>query len=171
MNDKTENFNVGDVVVNMNDVSLWNNIYHFEDFIRTFSKIEVVTQTAYGRFTTDKDIDLNKSEDLEDWRKQYSIYSQSSGKSKSGFKKMYNWTKNKDSIIADFEVLFAESFAKCQTEDEVLIARLEAEIREKQARIEKIRAGNRNAPHNSKVNQRDFINTQVEKIRKIFESF
>lgn len=171
MADKKEKFSVGDIVINLSDVSLWNNVYHFDKFINSFSKKEVVTQVLHGRFTTDKDTDLGKYEDREDFRKQHSIYFKSNGQSEGGFKKMYNWTTNRDNIVKYLEGLYQATLEKCQTEDDEMIARLEAEIREKQARIEKIRAGNRSVSFKSEVNERDFVNTQFNKIREILESF
>lgn len=171
MSEEKNKFKVGDIVVNLNDVSLWDNSYHFEKFINSLSKKETVVQTANGRFTTDVNVDLSKYEDREDWKKQHSIYFQNDGSSAAGFKKMYNWTTNKANIVAYFEGIFKEALTKCQNEDDALIARLEAEIREKQAKIEKIKSGNRVLSHNNKVNEREFINSQINKINKIFETF
>lgn len=171
MSEEQNKFKVGDVVINLNEVSLWNNIYHFEKFINSFAKKEVVKQVSYGRFTTSDDVDLSKYEDREDWRKQYSIYGLSNGKSVGGSKKMYNWTTNKKNIVAYLEGLFKEEIEKCQREDDELIARLEAEIRQKQAKIEQIRAGNRGISFKSEVSEREFITGQIEKIKKIIETF
>ena len=171
MSDKKEKFNVGDVVINLSDVSFWNNVYHFEKFINTFAKKEVVKQVAYRRFTTSDEVDLSKYEDREDWRKQYSIYDLISGKSEGGFKVMHNWTTNKKNIVAYLENLFKEELEKCQREDDELIARLEGEIRQRQAKIEQIKAGKRSIPFKSDVVERDFVNEQIGKIRSIMEDF
>lgn len=171
MSEEKNKFKVGDVVVNLNEVSFWNNIYHFDKFISSFVKKEVVKQVAHGRFTTSDEVDLSKYEDREDWRKQYSIYGLSNGKSEGGFKTMHNWTTNKKNIVAYLENLFKEEIEKCQREDDEMIARLEAEIRQKQAKIEQIRAGNRGISFKSEVNERDFVNGQIDKIREIMKSF
>lgn len=164
-------FKVGDVVINLSDFEFWNNSYHFEKTLISLAKKEVVQQVSYQVFTTDKDTDLDKYEDREDWRKQYTIYGNTSGKSLFGSKDVHNWTTNKANIIAFFKKQFDEALAKCQKDDDNLIARLESEIRAKQAQIEEIRNGNRGILGNSRVNERQFINSQIEAINKIFEKF
>lgn len=171
MSDKKERFNIGDIVVNLENITLWDNVYHFEQFIRTFKNKEVVTQLFNGRFATLDSFDITKYEDRENFKNQYHIYHQNGGASVSGFKQMYNWTTNEKNIRAHFNKLFAEAIKKCDEEDEKEIAKLEEQIRHAQEKIAAIKAGKRTVSFNSKINEREFVNSRMEEINAALDSF
>jgi len=163
-------FNVGDIVVSLNDLQFWDNPYHFEKALNSL-KPEVVASIRQNKFTTKKDIDLSSYDDCRDWKNEYYIYELRNGVAHSVNKQVHNWTTNEKNIRAYIQKQFDESLAKCTKEDEDTIARLEAEIRHKQAQIEAIKAGNRPLSYNSKINEREFLNARIQDITKILDSF
>lgn len=170
MTTEKQRFNVGDVVINLKDISFWNNCYHFENFIRSLKK-EVVTQAQQYKFTTLDNINLNSYEDCGKHDNSYYIYDQRTGVGASGFKQVHNWTTNEKNIRAYIQKQFDEALAKCTKEDEEAIAQLEADIRHKQAKIDAIKAGNRPISFNSNINEREFLNARIQDITKILDSF
>jgi hypothetical protein len=166
----TQLFNVGDIVVSLNDLQFWNNTYHFQKAINSLKK-EVVTSIHQNKFTTKKDIDLSSYYDCKDWKNEYYIYDIRNGVSHSVNKQVHNWTTNEKNIRAYIQKQFDEALLKCTTEDESTIAKLEAEIRHKQAQIEAIKAGNRSLSYNTKINEREFLNARIQDITKIIDSF
>lgn len=163
-------FNIGDIVVSLNDLQFWDNPYHFEKALNSL-KTEVVASIRQNKFTTKKDIDLSSYDDCRDWKNEYYIYELRNGVAHSVNKQVHNWTTNEKNIRAYIQKQFDESLAKCTKEDEDTIARLEAEIRHKQAQIEAIKAGNRPLSYNSKINEREFLNARIQDITKILDSF
>lgn len=170
MSEEKLRFNVGDVVVNLKEVYLWDNIYHFENFISSLKK-EVVKQADRFRFTTLDNVNINSYEDREKHRNTYHIYDQNHGVSINDSKQVSNWTTNEKNIRLFFQKKFNEALSKCDLEDKTQIEKLEAEIRAKQAQIEKIRAGNRSVSYDSKINEREFINGRINQINNILDSF
>lgn len=163
-------FNVGDIVVSLNDLQFWDNPYHFQKALNSLTT-EVVASINQNQFTTKESINLGNYNDCSDWKNEYYIYNLTNGMARTGHKQVHNWTTNEKNIRAYIQKQFDESLAKCTKEDEDTIAKLEAEIRHKQAQIEAIKAGNRPLSYNNKINEREFLNARIQDITKILDSF
>lgn len=165
-----QKFNVGDIVISLNDLLFWNNPSHFQKTLNSL-KTEVVASIHQNKFTTKKEINLSSYDDCRDWKNEYYIYELRNGVAHSVNKQVHNWTTNEKNIRAYIQKHFDEALVKCTKEDEDTIAKLEAEIRHKQAQIEAIKAGNRPLSYNSKINEREFLNARIQDITKIIDSF
>jgi len=166
----TQLFNVGDIVVSLNDLQFWDNPYHFQKALNSL-RTEVVTSVLQDQFTTKKEINLSSWDDCRDWKNESYIYDIRNGLARSGSKQVHNWTTKEKNIRAYIQKQFDETLLKCTKEDESTIAKLEAEIRHKQAQIEAIKAGNRPLSYNTKINEREFLNARIQDITKILDSF
>jgi len=164
------NFNVGDIVVSLNDLQFWDNPSHFQITIRNLKK-EVVASVGDTQFTTKENINLLNYNDCTDYKNEAYIYSLRNGLARDSRKLVHNWTTNEKNIRNYIQKQFDEVLAKCTKEDEDTIAKLEAEIRHKQAQIEAVKAGNRPLSYNHKINEREFLNARIQDITKILDSF
>ncbi len=135
------NFEVGDVVVNLNDINLWNNTYHSNRFVSLMR--ETVTSVSGDLFTTAKSISFD--DDFSDKSMvAQRVFRQSDGRciaDASSFR--YNLTKDKDVIMQRFSEYFDAAIVKLDSDDQEAIDEIEDEIHSLQAKLEAIKAGNR----------------------------
>jgi hypothetical protein len=133
----TRKFNVGDVVINFESIDLWDNTYHFKQTLNYFKKEVVVAADDYA-FTTTPGIDVTKRFSM-DWQQESKLYNQRDGRQWSdisnGTRFYGNWTTNEAGIRAYLQKKFDAALAKCDNDDAAEIAKLEAEIRQRQAQI------------------------------------
>jgi predicted Zn-dependent protease len=171
-NNMTRKFNVGDVVINFESIDLWDNIYHYKQTLQFFKK-EVVTSADDYCFTTAPGLDVSKRLSL-DYEQQRKLYGQRDGRKwgdiSNGTRFYGNLTTNEAGIRKYLQKKFDEAFAKCDKEDADEIAKLEAEIRRAQARIEAIKAGKRPLSYDSRVIERDFLHERVAALNKVLDS-
>lgn len=165
-------FNLGDIVIDLSNVELWDNIYHFEkfnDLLRNSKTVKHI-DTTFGNggfFTTDENVDLSSYEDRTDLRKSMVIYQLKDGKNLSSFNPVYNWTTNRKGIEAFLKKKFDAALQRCDEEDAAEIEDLERQIEVLKKRIEKIKKGDREVSYQRDVNARGFVNAQIEKITNI----
>jgi hypothetical protein len=165
-------FNVGDVVINFESIELWDNVYHFEKTLSYFKKEVVVAADDYC-FTTKAGIDISKRMDM-DWDKQRHLYDQRDGRQWGDLgnsTRFYgNFTTNEANIRAYLQKKFDAALAKCQENDDDEVAKLEADIRRLQAKLDAVKAGKRPISFKSDTIERDFINNRIDALNKILAS-
>jgi hypothetical protein len=168
----TRKFNVGDVVINFESIDLWDNTYHFKQTLNYFKKEVVVGADDYA-FTTYPELDVAKRMWL-DWDKERHLYRQSDGRQWSdngiGTRFYGNLTTNEAGVRAYLQKKFDEALAKCDKDDADEIAKLEAEIRHRQAQIEKIKAGKRGVSYKQDLVERDFINERIAALKAVLDN-
>lgn len=162
-------FNVGDVVINFEDLQFWNNVYHFNKTIRTFKK-EIVVSATDRFFTTKSDIDLSKFNGFSDWREQSNVCTQEDGRAWDGGLVYVNLTTNEKNLRAHLQSLFDGALTKCDNDDAVEITKLEAEIAQKQKQVENIKAGKRGISFKREIIERDFINERIQEILNVLDN-
>ncbi len=150
------NYNVGDVVVDFQSLSLWDNVFHFQKTLNTLTKRTVVAANEKF-FTMTPGIDLEKFSGLCDSDLKRKVFLQKNGTPWDGTAQLVNLTNNTVNVMAYLDAMFETRLAKCATEDEAEIKKLEAEIAHKQAQIERIRAGKRPISYKHDVIERDFV--------------
>jgi hypothetical protein len=168
----TRKFNVGDVVINFESIDLWDNTYHFKQTLNYFKKEVVVAADDYA-FTTTPGIDVTKRFSM-DWQQESKLYNQRDGRQWSdisnGTRFYGNWTTNEAGIRAYLQKKFDAALAKCDNDDAAEIAKLEAEIRQRQAQIEKIKAGKRCLSYKQDLVERDFINERIAVLKAVLDN-
>lgn len=163
------NFNVGDVVINLDRLSLWNNVYHFDKTLQYFKK-EVVASADDRVFTTDPTIDISKFSGFSRDYEKDRICSQRDGRGWDGSRVYVNFSRNEANVRAYLQNMFDTALATCQKTDDELVARLEAEILAKQRQIEAIKAGKRVVSFKPEVVERDFINERIQALLNVLNS-
>jgi hypothetical protein len=168
----TRKFNVGDVVINFESIDLWDNTYHFQKTLNYFKKEVVVAADDYT-FTTTPGIDVTKRLSM-DWQQESKLYSQRDGRQWGdngiGTRFYGNLTTNEAGVRAYLQKKFDEALAKCDKDDADEIAKLEAEIRHRQAQIEKIKAGKRGVSYKQDLVERDFINERIAALKAVLDN-
>jgi hypothetical protein len=79
-------------------------------------------------------------------------------------------TTNEAGVRAYLQKKFDEALAKCDKDDADEIAKLEAEIRHRQAQIEKIKAGKRGVSYKQDLVERDFINERIAALKAVLDN-
>lgn len=153
---KVFKYNVGDKVIDLSSLSLWNNSSHFSQFENGFVKT-VTSATAEHFSVTSYDVTKPMNYDAHNDR---FIFNQKDGSCRdythSIDNHLYHFVHDHERVVAFVKKKIAEAFAKANEDDEKEIASLEAQIRSLQARIEKIKAGGREAVF-GKVPQQEFL--------------
>lgn len=135
------NFEVGDIVVNLNDLHLWNNTYHSKRFISLMR--ETVTSASDDLFTTDKtqSLDSHVSDKSMDAQR---IFRQADGRclgDSGSFR--YNLTKHPESILYRVNACFDAGYHKLKADDKEAIDDLEDQIAALQQKLNDLYAGKR----------------------------
>jgi len=138
-------YNVGDKVINLSELSLWDNSIHFEQFKNSF--IKTVTSATADHFSVTA-YDVNQRMTYNSLNDRH-IFNQKDGSCRdytySIDNTLYHFVHDHDRIVAFVKKKIAESFDKAQADDDKEIASLEAQIERLQARLEHIKAGGRSA--------------------------
>jgi len=137
------NFNVGDKVINLSELSLWDNVFHFEKFENHF--ICTVTH-ANERYFSISFFDVNQKKNF-CGSDLHHVYCQEDGKwcdyDPSSITRLYHFERDKDKVIAHMNKLFDEALKKSDDEDAKEIQSLENQIQFLQSRIQLIKDGKR----------------------------
>lgn len=149
-------FNVGDVVIDLQDLGLWHNPYHHKKTLATFKQAVVVGATD-KLFTTDHRVDIEKVGGFSDWHVKNKVAYQDTGRGYDGTQAYINLTTRRRDVEAHLKKLLDTELARCDKEDEEMIARLEAEIAFKQRQIENVRAGKRTLSYNHQIVEREHL--------------
>lgn len=152
-------FEIGDEVVDLFYIDMWDNVMHPESFINGIKNRKTVVMADDSRFSTAPVSSLYSYE----YKDEQHIYFQNSGEGR-GFGRLFNMTQNGEKLLAYMRKKFEERLAVCTKADNDAIAQLEAEIRARQAQIENIKAGKRPVSFKRDVVERDFVNSQIERI-------
>lgn len=172
MNDKKEKFNVGDIVITLSNLKLWDNVYHFQKFINELKNAKAITHIEKGLnrggyFTTDKNIDLSSYSSREEYQNQSKIFHLDNGKSIDLYHQCFNYTQNKAGIKKYLQEKFNFALKKCDEADKEEIDKLEKQIAVLQAKIEKVKRGERSVSFDSRINEREFINERIDEINHV----
>ena len=163
------NFNVGDVIVDLSEMYLWDNIYHWEKNIRAMKPV-VVKKANKDVFSTFDDAPLQPEGfgygflEYEDERK---IYLQRTGRrwDGSGFGATYgNLTNNRVGVEAHIKKLYDEAKAKALEEDAADIVRMEKQIAALQRQINNVKEGGRTYSYNSAFVVHKFLDDSYGKM-------
>ncbi|MBX9837856.1 MAG: hypothetical protein K2X69_06020 [Silvanigrellaceae bacterium] len=134
-------FETGDTVVNLDDIYLWNNPYHYKKFLNNMSS--TVFDFNDKLFSVDNKVSVNT--DIPDPKNMQAlnIYSQVDGYSYGDvFKVVYHLEKDKEIIVEELE----KSFSKAEIEVEKFkneeIERIETAIEELQLKLKNIKEDN-----------------------------
>lgn len=150
------NFNVGDKVINLSELSLWDNVYHFEKFENNF--IRTVTSANERYFSIDS-FDVNQNKYFFDYDR-YHVYCQEDGKwcdyNPTSITTLYHFERDKDKVIAHLNKLFSDALQKSDDEDAKEIQSLESQIRFLQSRVQLIKDGKRPSIKPA-IAQKDFL--------------
>lgn len=150
------NFQVGDQVVDLQDIELWDNVYHHEKNLNRM-KPKTVVAANEKFFTCSPDIDVDRFSGLSDNCLHGKVFQQRNGAPWDGPARMVNITRNKPALLNYLNDKFAARLSKCDDEDTAMIKRLEAEIAAKQKAIENIKAGKRTVVYDTSIIERDFV--------------
>lgn len=152
-------YNVGDKVINLSSLSLWDNSINFEQFKNSFIKTVTSANEKYFSVTAynvDNFINFDRMND------QY-VFNQKDGSRREPSytidTHLYHFVHDHDRIVAFVKKKIAESFDKAQADDDKEIASLEEQISRLQARVDMIKAGNRPSISRS-FPQRQFLKDQ-----------
>jgi hypothetical protein len=145
------NFEVGDVVINLNQVHLWNNTYHSKRFIESMR--ETVTAVNGDLFTTDPRQSLaehvsDKSMDAQ------RIFRQEDGRciaDSSSFR--YNLTKHPELVLYRLNACFDAGYEKLKAGDKEAIDDLEDQIAVLQQKLNDLYSGKRPLTSNQTVRE------------------
>lgn len=162
------NFNVGDVVLDLQDMGLWNNVYHYKNTLVTFRK-SVVLNACERLFTTDMNIDTTKVNGLSDWDVKRKVCEQKNGRGYDGSQAFVNYTTRERDVRAHVKKLFDKEIERCDKEDAEMIARIESEIAAKQRQIEEIKAGRRRISYKTDVIEREFLQERYDALVKVLD--
>lgn len=161
MTNKKLNFEVGDEVVDIFYIDLWDNVMHPASFINGLKNRKTVVMADETRFSIEPVSSLFSSE----YKDEKYIYFQNNGEGR-GFGRLFNITKNGEKLLAFMRNKYETRIAECTKADEKAIADLEAEIKFKQEQIEAIKAGKRPISFKRDAIERDFLKSQLEQIEK-----
>lgn len=164
----TFKFCVGDVVVNFEGLQFWDNPYHF-NLVQSTLRKEVVLAADEKYFTTSPHINLQRFNGLSSYDDQRLVCYQPNGYSVEGTKKYVNWTKNETNIRAYLKGLQDGALLNCERLDNDEIAKLEAEIRHRQACIDAIKNGKRPISYKRDLVERDFIAERMNAVLALLE--
>jgi hypothetical protein len=135
------NFEVGDVVINLNQLHLWNNTYYANRFISAMR--ETVTAVNGDLFTTDRKQSLSEPFSDKSMDAQR-IFRQEDGRciaDSSSFR--YNLTKHPESILYRVNAYFDAGYEKFKADDKEAINDIENQIAVLQQKLNDIYSGNR----------------------------
>lgn len=164
------NFQVGDKVVDIESLSLWDNVYHWKNTLRGM-RVQVVTQVSEMVFTCLPDFQDIERFPFGDKHRDNShlVYQQKNGVPWDGHPRsqMVNITRNKANLITYLEKKFQERFKKCDEDDASEIQKLEGEIRALQNRIDAVKAGKRPVSFERSIVERDFLTERRDAIMSL----
>lgn len=165
---QARNFNVGDIVIDFQDMSLWNNPYHHKKTLNTFRQMIVVAAND-KYFTTVPGIDLDKFSGLSDYREKMSVCEQRNGRGFDGSQAFVNLTTRRRDVEAHLKKLFDAELAQRDKEDADEIAKLEAEIAAKYRQIEVVKAGKRKLSYDSNFVARELSQECMDDLLKAIQ--
>lgn len=152
-------YNVGDKVISLYDLSLWDNSIHFEKFKASFIKTVTSANAEYFSVTA---YDVNQPMNYDSLNDRH-IFKQKDGSCRDYTytvdNHLYHFVHDHDRIVAFIKKKIAEAFDKAQSEDDKEIASLEDQIRRLQARLDVVKAGGR-AAVSRPFPQRQFLKDQ-----------
>lgn len=159
------NFEVGDVVINLNQLHLWNNTYHSKRFIESMR--EIVTAVNGELFTTDPQQSLDEHVSDKSMSAQR-IFRQEDGRciaDPSSFR--YNLTKHPESILYRVNTCFDAGYQKLKAGDKEAIDDLEDQIATLQQKLNDLYAGKRPLTMNKTVREHhdECVKAIMEKLK------
>ncbi len=160
------NFNVGDKVICLTELSLWNNVFHFKKFEDHFIKTVAHANERY--FSLGYDINENASRF--EYERQY-FYNQHDGSwcdyslNPHVITKLYHLERDRGIITAHMNKLFDIAFKEAEKADNSEIEKIELEIKRLQAKVQAIKDGKRPSIEPT-ISQRDFLNYRKNNILK-----
>lgn len=146
-----KNFEVGDVVINLNEIHLWNNTYHSKRFLESMR--ETVTAVSGDLFTTDKSVSLDEHVSDKSMSAQR-VFRQEDGRciaDSSSFR--YNLTKHPEHILYRVNACFDAGYDKLKAGDKEAIDDIEDQIAVLQAKLNDLYAGKRPLTTNQTVRE------------------
>lgn len=159
------NFEVGDIVVNLNDLHLWNNTYHSKRFISLMR--ETVTSASDDLFTTDnaQSLDSHVSDKSMDAQR---IFRQADGRclgDSGSFR--YNLTKHPESILYRVNACFDAGYEKIKAGDKEAIDDIENQIAVLQQKLNDLYSGKRPLTTNQTVREHhdECVKAVLEKLK------
>lgn len=158
-------YNVGDKVINLSSLSLWDNSIHFAKFQESFIKTVTSATEKYFSVTS---FDVTQPMDYDSLSYRH-IFKQKDGScldyTHTIDNHLYHFVHDHDRIVKFLKNKIVEAFDKALTEDNKEIAILEDQIRSLQNRVAVIKSGGR--PSVSRlIPQRQFLKNQEEFILK-----
>lgn len=163
------NFNVGDVVVNIEKFQFWNNPYHYQLALRGMVPVKV-TDANDEFFTTKANIKVAEfKRGFDDYQVKEAVRHQKNGLPWDGHGQMVNITNNKAGLLGYLNKQFDAAFQKCDEEDAADIKSLEAQIANLQARVAAIKAGKKPLSYKTEIIERDFLNERKSEILKLLD--
>lgn len=140
------NFEVGDVVINLNQLHLWNNTYHSKRFIDSMR--ETVTAVNGDLFTTDSQQFSEKS------MSAHRTFRQEDGRCVADLSSFrYNLTKYPESILYRVNACFDSGYNKLKAGDKDAIEDLEDQIAVLQEKLNDLCTGKRPLTINKTVRE------------------
>lgn len=158
-------YNVGDKVIDLSNLSLWDNTMHFGQFENSLIKVVTFASEEYFSVTS---FDVTQPMSYMPCNNQYMFY-QKDGKCRdyvpSRDNSLYHFVHDHQRVVDFIKKKIATAFEKSAADDAKEIDSLEHEIRRLQAKIENIKAGGRPAITGT-VPQRQFLENRQETILK-----
>lgn len=157
-------FKIGDKVVNLKDLYLWDNFYHYKRFL--VNAIAVVEHVSEHQFSTKRSVDLKEKVSCKSWDSVH-VFDQGSGSCLGEDSRVYHMVHDREII----EKILTEAF---NTADEKLTKREEQELTEIELQIAALQLKadhlrNKN-PDPNKHSARMFTNERIDDMKKIFLS-
>lgn len=149
-------YNVGDKVIDLSNISLWDNTIHFGQFESSLIKVVTFASEEYFSVTS---FDVTQPMSYMPYNNQYMFY-QKDGTCRDYMptrdNTLYHFVHDHERVVTFIKKKIAAAFEKATSEDEKEISNLESEIRRLQAKIDTIKAGGRKAI-TGPVPQRQFL--------------
>ena len=134
-------FETGDTVVNLDDLYLWNNPYHYKKFLNNMSSTVFDFNDKF--FSIDKKVSVNKNIPDRKNMQALNIYIQADGYSYGDvFKVVYHLEKDKEIIKEELEKSFSSAELEVEQFKNEEIERIEAAIEELQLKLKHIKEDN-----------------------------
>lgn len=157
-------FKVGDQVVNLKDLYLWNNSHHFKRFLK--NAISVVEHVNSTQFSTNKAVDLSEHVSDKSWSSM-DVYSQDNGQCLGDRSTVYHMVHDKDIIEKFLKNAFDIAERNIENEEAATLKDIESKIAELQLQADRIR---NNTPDPKKFSSRRFTAERIEEMSRIFLS-
>lgn len=155
-------FKVGDKVINLKDMYLWNNSYHFKRFMQ--NAISVVEHITEHQFSTSKDITLLEPVSEKSWSSM-DVYSQANGMCLGDQSVVYHLVHDRHLIEKFLNNAFETAQRNLDIDDANKLHDIEKQIEALQKQAALIR--NKESEPN-KFSARRFTDERITEMKKLF---